>query len=353
MLSPRADTIFMGGKFITMEDGEPLAQAVAVSGGRFLYVGNKEEALKYAVEGTEIIDLEGKTVIPGIIESHAHPCYYGDQCATISLTGVVTTSMENVLKKVAAAVAKTPKGAWLFGWGWDEAKFKEGPYPITAELLDTVSPDNPIFIKRTCGHVGSVNTLAMKLCGITGNAVPPEGGKIFKDEKGEPTGVISGAIQNWIPFPKPTDEQIMELIATDIQDEIFRKGITTTTEMAAEARFVKIYQELQKQGRLKMRIRFYTFARSNVNCPATLAETVKVGLMSGFGNDTLRFAGMKYLLDGSTGGKTAAFSVPYVGEPNNFGTLYNNQDELNADMLLTAQSGLQASLHAIGDVAIE
>ena len=157
-----------------------------------------------------------------------------------------------------------------------------------------------------------------------------------------PTGVISGAVQNWIPFPKPTDEQIMELVATDIQNEIFRKGITTTTEMAAEARFVKIYQELQKQGRLKMRIRFYTFARSNVNCPATLAETVKVGLMSGFGNDTLRFAGMKYLLEREQpAGKTAAFSVPYVGEPDNFGTLYNDQDELNADMLLTAQSGLQ------------
>ncbi|HWP80619.1 MAG TPA: amidohydrolase [Candidatus Acidoferrum sp.] len=353
MLPPRADTVFTGGKFITMEEDAPIAQAVAVGGGRFLSVGSLEEAMKYAVEGTEIVDLGGKTVIPGLIESHAHPCYYGDQCATINLSGEATSSKENVLKKVAAAAAKTPKGTWLFGWGWDEAKFKEGALPVTAADLDTVSPNNPVFIKRTCGHVGAVNTLAMRLCGITADAVPPVGGKIFKDDKGEPTGVISGAVQHWIPFPKPTDEQIMELIATDIQDEIFRKGITTTTEMAAEARFVRIYQQLQKQGRLKMRIRFYTFARSNVNCPATLAETVKVGLMSGFGNDTLRFAGMKYLLDGSTGGKTAAFSVPYVGEPDNFGTLYNDQGELCADMLLTAQGGMQASLHAIGDVAIE
>ncbi len=183
MLPPRADTVFFNGKFITMEDEAPLAQAVAVSGGRFLCVGTKEEAEKFAVEGTEIVDLAGKTIFQESLRAMP-PCYYGDQCATINLSGEATTSMENILKKVGGGRCKTPKGVWLFGWGWDEAKFKEGANPITAEILDTVSPDNPIFIKRTCGHVGSVNTLAMMLCGITADAVPPVGGKISRTKKG-------------------------------------------------------------------------------------------------------------------------------------------------------------------------
>lgn len=348
-----ATTLLVNGKFITMEDDMPFAEALAIRDNRILYIGTDNEARKLASLDTEVIDLRGKTAIPGLIESHTHPTYYAQQLSGLKLSGTATTSLKALLRHILEAAKQTPKGAWICGYGWDESKFDEGPILLTKEILDTAAPEHPVFIRRTCGHIGVLNTMAMKQCGFSDQTPDPDGGHFFRSEGGELTGMISGSVQSLVPTPSLRLEHIKECFATTVQEEYFMRGITTTAEMEVEARFMRMLQELHHEKRLKLRIRVYESARKITIYEARLQSVIDLGLMPGFGDDTLSFLGMKYVMDGSAGGKTAAFSLPYKGEPDNYGELYNDQDELNEDMLKTAKAGLQAAIHAIGDRAIE
>ena len=353
MKNKKADILFINAKVVTMEDDCPYAEAVAIRDNKILFVGKDREALDYADSDTEVINLRGRLLLPGFIESHCHAIYYAEQCAAIKISGDTTNSRKKVLEQVANAAAKVPEGTWLFGWGWDEARFEEGPEPLNRHILDSIVPNHPVFLKRACGHVGVLNSLGLKLSGIDKNYVVPEGGNVFLDKNGEPTGIVAGKVQNDIPFPKATDQQLRVALEDTVQDEFLSKGVTTTSEMAAEPRFVRIHQQLRKEDKLRIRMRFYEMARSNINFQGQLHNAISMGIESGLGDDFLKFSGMKYLMDGSCGGKTAAISEPYVGDPENYGTLYNSLEDLKSDFIDGAKGGLQPCIHAIGDRAIE
>ena len=349
-----ADVLLINGRFITMED-ENIAQAVAIESDRILYVGSNEGALAFATDDTTIIDLEGRVASPGLIDCHTHPMSsYSHRFVYVDLRGENTSSLEKLLDCIRSAVEEKPAGEWIVARGFDESKFAEGPILLSAEILDQVAPNHPVLLIRTCGHISVLNTVAIQQCGFTDDAEDPAtGGHFFKDEDGHLTGMISGSILNKVHYPKPTDEQKENAMINGVQAEYFRKGITATGEMGARAVTFRFLQRLDRERKLKLRIGYYHAGR-RVRADESIAQKFyEVGIMPGFGSDHLKFLGIKFVMDGSTGGHTAAFSIPYQGEPNNYGELYNNQDALNDDILKSAQAGIQIAIHAIGDRAIE
>ncbi len=350
----RAEKIFVNGRFLTMEQEGETAEAVAVADDRILYVGSEEEAHAFADEDTEIIDLEGRVACPGLIDCHTHPMGYTTRFLNMDLCGEVTASLKNLLSRLKEQVEKTPEGEWIIGRGFDESKFEEGPILLSAKILDEVSTRHPLLLTRTCGHIGVANSLAMSLGGITDDTPDPAtGGHFFRDENGRMTGMISGSALSKIPAPTAKASQRKNAMIDGVQATYFSKGITASAEMGSVGVTFRQLLQLDHEERLKLRLGFYYAGRRSGKAQPMAQRLMDMGLTAGFGTPHVRFMGIKFVMDGSTGGHTAAFSLPYQGEPDQFGELYFDPEILREDLLKAAKSGVQVSIHAIGDRAIE
>lgn len=355
MIYKCADLLLKNANVITMEDDLPLAEAVAICDNKILYVGNEEEALMLCDSKTEIIDLNGKTVIPGLIENHNHPMEYAEQFVFVNLSGEVTKSKATVLKAISDKAQLTSPGEWLYGAGFDQMKFKEGyDYPSLNEL-DMAAPNNPLYVKRTCGHVALINSLAMKISGINRDTLIPEGAKIYKDEKGDPCGVISGPIKGRVPQKLLSDSEYFDNFVKYVQPEYLKKGITTTADSASISRYNSTWQKLYVNGNLKLRVRLWPMGRQLSMYERMLDHMVNLGIRTGLGNDWVRIAGVKFIMDGSIGGHTAAIAEPYFNElhPHNCGNLYYKLEEVSPDITKAMKAGLSCCIHCIGERAIE
>ncbi len=350
-----AEKLFINGKFLTMEREGEIAEAVAVANGRILCVGTEKEACLFADEDTEIIDLGGRVACPGLIDCHTHPMgSYSTRFIYMDLRGKHTASLKNLLACIEEKAKNTPDGQWIIGRGYDESKFEEGEILPTAEMLDRISDRHPIIITRTCGHIGVANSFALKLAGLDDSSPDPEtGGHLFRDRSGHLTGMLSGSALGKIPTPALTDAQKEEAMISGVQAEYFSKGITSTGEMGSVTKSFSLLQKLDKEGKLKLRVGYYCVGRRKPPAQPMAQRMMDMGLTTGFGTDRVRFMGIKFVMDGSTGGHTAAFSKPYLGEPDNCGELYNDPLILREDLLKAAKGGVQVSIHAIGDRAIE
>ena len=350
MKKQTAQMLLINGRFLTMEQPGQIAQAVAIANGRILFVGSTVDALQFVDEDTTLIDLQGKVAAPGLIDTHTHPMgSYAIRYAGVSLREV--RSVEAMLERIREKAAKTPKGEWIVARGFDESKL--GGAEVNAALLDTAAPEHPVYAVRTCGHVAVLNTLAMQISGFDDDSVAAPGGTFFRDAQGHLTGMISGSVKSRVPYPNPTDEQRKEGMIQGMQAECFRWGITATADMGATAKTFGLLQQLDQEGDLKLRVGVYISGGRKAAPDSVPQIFSKSGLLPGFGSEHVFFRGIKFVMDGSTGGKTAAFSLPYQGQPNNFGELYNDLDVLKENMYLCAKAGLQISIHAIGDRAIE
>ena len=351
-----ADLLLTNGRFITMEQPGEIVDTVAISDDKILFVGSENDAKQYVDAQTKVVDLGGRVASPGLIDCHTHPmASFAFRFTCVNLRGEKTASLANMLDAIRAKAKETPKGEWIIARGFDESKFTDGPVAITAKILDQATTEHPVFMSRTCGHIAVLNSAGMERCGFTNDAEDPStGGHFFRDEAGNLTGMISGAaLMNKVPLPSPTAAQREKAMIDGVQAEYFRKGITATGEMGSAAPTFKAVQKLDQAGKLKLRIGFYYSGRRNPpNVPKAQMLT-DVGMLPGFGSKHFKFMGIKFVMDGSTGGRTAAFSLPYQNEPENFGELYNDQDILNEDVLKSARAGVQISIHAIGDRAIE
>lgn len=353
MISATATLILTNGRFLTMEE-EATAEAVAIAGKRILYVGSDAGARAFQTEQTRVIDLGGRLASPGLIDCHTHPiASYAPLFIMIDFRGAATSSLKKFLSIIEEKAKTLPKGAWILGRGYDESKFSEGSTPPTAAMLDELTTEHPVFIRRTCGHVAVLNSLAMKLSGFTEDMEPPiGGGHCFRDENGRLNGLVSGALLRKVPAPPITADQRKKALIEGVQKEYFKNGVTSTAEMGGSGEYYRAYQELDQEKKLKLRVGLF-FSGRRVTEKSMSQSVSKMGFVTGFGSDHFRFLGMKFVMDGSTGGRTAAFSLPYADNSNNFGELYNNQDHLNEDILTCAKANLMVSIHAIGDRAIE
>ena len=349
------DAIYLGGKVVTVDEGFTIAEAFAVEGGRFTAVGTDEEVRALAGEGTEVVDLAGRTVIPGLIDSHLHQIGAALNAPRVSLLEART--MEDVRDAIAARVAETPPGEWvLASSAWHESVLDEGRLPTRADL-DAVSPDHPVFIPRG-GHVVAVNSKALEMAGVTADTPDPEHGVIVRDEAGEPTGVLledaTELVEAILPPPPPPEEQAALLRA--MMAELNGLGVVAVTEPGLNDDQIALYRELEAEGALTTRVQMLYRVRSDEEV-ARVAETYERDPTC---DGMLCFSGIKILLDGGVEG--ARLYEPYLvvaGEQpladyRGVMILPAGGIEGYRDMLrLAAEAGMQVQTHGVGDETID
>lgn len=335
------------GNVITMDDENPRAQAVFVINGIITKVGTNREVRTLIEDDTEEINLEGKTLIPGFIDCHAHPMSFGQALTRVNCSTPPINSIKDIIESVRQAAAEKREGEWIRGRGYDDFKLIEKRHPNRWDL-DEAAPKNPVIITRMCGHVSTVNSYALNLAGITKDTKDPEGGRIDRDPTTEePTGVLRGPAQGLVRrlIPRPTIQDMRKAINL-ASKEFLARGVTSISDAGVgSGQRVKVYVAAIREDGMPLRINMMM----SLN---TLQELAKLGLTTGFGDERIRIGAIKIVFDGSTTGRTAAVSESYLDTPENTGILYQTQEELNERVLAAHLAGFQVGVHAIGDRAI-
>src|ERR1051325_6243242 len=300
-----ADTIIINAVVHTMDTAQPTAEAVAIYGNRIVAVGSTIDIRKLAGPNTRTIDAQKRLLLPGFNDAHTHFLSGGFQLSSVDLRDA--NSPEEFALRINAFAAKLPKGRWITGGDWDHERWPDTKLP-TKELIDSFTPETPVFVNRLDGHMALANTLALKLAGVTRDTQDPPGGVIVRGKSGEPTGVLKDAAQNFVwkvVSPSTFEEKLAAAKAAT--DYAARLGVTSVQDMSAGSD-VGVYQTLLQRGELKTRI----YAIWPIPTWEKLAAT---GVRAAFGNDMLRIGGFKGFSDGSLGSTTALFFDPYADAP--------------------------------------
>ncbi|KPV65007.1 MAG: imidazolonepropionase [Candidatus Bathyarchaeota archaeon BA1] len=340
-----ADMVLKNGNILTMNLAQPQAQAVALQGEKIVKVGTDADMELWIGKNTKVIDLQGRTVVPGFIDTHVHIMGFGRSLTAIDFRGV--TSIEEVKRRLKMRVQETPTGKWILGRGWDQDHFVEKRYPTRWDL-DEVAPNNPVVFARVCGHVCVVNSKVLGLAGITRETAHPPGGQIDKDSKtGEPTGILRENAMDlvWRLVPEPSEEEFMEICGLACQRAV-EAGLTSLHWIIYSTAEVRVIQRLRAQNRLPLRVYIIIPVEH-------LGHLIDLGLRTGFGDDMVRIGSVKIVSDGSLGARTAALHEPYNDEPTTRGMRLYTQEELDAFVLKAHKAGLQLAIHAIGDQAMD
>ncbi len=340
-----ADSVLINGNIITMNHEQPKVQAIAIKHGRFVAVGTNEQIQLHAGRNTERIDLNGKTVVPGLIDTHVHGAALGRETLQLDVRSAKT--IKEITQKVKQWAGKVSDDEWIVGHGWDQDRLTEHRYPSRFEL-DQAAPNNPVILVRVCRHVGVANSRALTLAKITKKTEPPEGGRIDIDHRtGEPNGILRENALELIYkiLPIPTEEKLAEICLSACQ-KMVEKGITTAHWIISSMREMRTLQRLKNQKALPLRI----YALIPVEYLDQLAD---MGLTTGFGDNRIKIGGVKILTDGSLGARTAALKQPYNDAPNNKGMLLYSQKQLERLVKKAHEADMQLAIHAIGDRAIE
>lgn len=348
-----ADTVYRNGCIIPVDEEDSVVEALAVKYGSVAYVGSNGGVESYIGEGTEVVDLEGRCVTPGLISTHEHFLRYGlNALFGIDLWYPNVKSIDDIVKAVEKKVAETPKGDWVFGYGWDENLLEEKRFPNRWDL-DKVSPDNPVYLGRVYQMVAA-NSLAIELAGVNKDTPDPEYGKIFKDVNGEPTGVFHTILPSANPFvdmmPKITTERKEEAIIRACHD-YNSEGMTLIVDAtvgAVEPDDLVAYRNVHMRDELTARIyALYGFVRTVEQAKETIKNHTT------HGDDMFKLGGIKLSLDGGVVPRSGFFYDPYVDDPDNYGRTKWEKDDLMEAVRLLHDAGFQTCTHTIGDRAID
>jgi predicted amidohydrolase YtcJ len=339
-----ADVVIRNGTIYTASDKQPKAEAIAVAGGRILFVGSTADVAAYIGQDTKIIDLQGNTATPGLTDSHYHLTGVGQRERTLNLENTKNTSVEDFLEKVRVAAAAKKPGEWLTGRGWIESEWPKPVFP-TRSQLDRVAPLNPVFLVRADGHGAVVNSAALKLAGIDAKTKNPPGGEIMRDaQTGEPNGMITDNAKDLIQakIPPETEDDHVQNLAAGIAKTL-EQGWTTVHvpggSFAEIARLKKMYES----GASKLRI-YYA-----VSGPGPEARTLlSQGAVTGLYGDRLTVRSIKLYMDGSLGSMGAALLENYEGSSSK-GFFINQPEDLYPIIEQALKNGIQIMTHAIGD----
>ena len=347
----------MNGKIITIDPSGTVSEAVAVRDGRILKVGPNTEIKRLVGLRTRIVDLEGRTVLPGFIDSHEHCIKRGLQTDWVDCASPPTETIDDIVEALAAKAAEKAEGEWIIGHWFDESKLQERRFPTRYDL-DRASKRHPIYLGRAGGHNAVANSLALRLAGIDGDTPQPQGGRIEKDGSGEPTGRLDelaamNLVRSRIPAPSPKEAaEIMVRNWPQVEEELLSWGLTTVHEAHIKAPEAHAYQTLLAQEKLRIRVGLMLDGMAPYGGQAT-SDLSRQGLRTGFGwGDRLRVIGVKLGVDGAMGSHTAALHEPYENEPENRGIVRVTQEELTEETVRCHEAGLRVCIHAIGDRAI-
>jgi predicted amidohydrolase YtcJ len=339
------DLILYNGNFWTVDPRMPHAQAVAISGGRFLAVGSNDDVLHLASVRTRKIDVGQKTVLPGFIDAHTHPAEAGRlhlrqvDCDLRSIAAIQTALRDRA--------AKTGAHEWVLGFKYDDTKTSDGRR-LTLQDLDAAVPDHPVLVTHRGGHEAFANSAALKLAKIDETTPNPTGGQFDHDAAGHLTGRINErAIEsfNHVIPPTNTRDDYREGVKR-IAKMMTKTGITSVGDALGSPADLQAYQDARDSGDLLFRV--YCFIHSS-----SIDQMIAAGVRTGFGDEWVRVGGMKQVADGAISGRTARLSQPYVGHPNDYGTFSATEEELYEYGRKAYATGWQLGTHANGDVAIE
>lgn len=347
----KATLILVNGKVWTGNPAQPEAGAIAVDGNRILAVGSSADILKLATPDTKIVHLHGRRVTPGFNDSHVHVTVGGEDALGVHLTDI--HSPAEFRRRIADYARTIPKGVWILNGLWDEQRWKPAVLP-THELIDDVTPNNPVAVMRTDLHMLLANAVAMKLAGVDRNTKDVPGGVIGRDRDGNPTGIFKDAAKQLIlrAVPAETEAEVEKdfLVAEKIAA---RNGVTSIQDMATSytdqvARLrLEALQSLDRQGKLTFRVA--------ENMPLSDGKQMeKLGIRANFGNLHFHIGGLKSFADGGLGASTAWFMQPYTDAPSNYGTpsvQMQHPKQMFEEMQRADRAGLQLITHAIGDRA--
>jgi len=350
-----ADLILWGGNVITMDPRKPSAGAVAIKDGRFLKVGGNAEIKALAGRKTRRIDLRGRTVTPGFIDSHQHLSQYGTELLQIDCSPKRCRTIADIQKVVFQDANRKPPGAWIRGVGYDDTKTEPGKV-LTRRELDEVAPSHPVLIQQIGGHWGVVNSKALEAGGVREDSPDPKGGAFGRDPA---TGRLNGILYEQAEFAfvfEGTTGQPPVIPPFSLKDRIkgmrlagnryLASGITSVHDALVSAQTLETYQEASKTGKLNLRV--YMLITIEY-----LPQLRALNLKTGFGNEWLRIGGVKILADGAIAGRTAYLSEPYIGSEDR-GILAVESEQALHDLIRQGhEAGFQVCVHANGDRVIE
>ncbi|HEV8337382.1 MAG TPA: amidohydrolase [Candidatus Polarisedimenticolia bacterium] len=341
----KADLILVNGRIHTLDPAIPDSTAVAISGDRIERVGPDAEIVKLAGPGSKKLDLQGRAVIPGLIDAHVHLMRTGESLAELDLRGL--GSAAEAAAKVAEAAARTAPGDWIQGSGWDQNHWQPPEFPTTS-VLDAVSASNPVVLRRVDGHALWVNQAALDAAGITRGTSDPKGGRLLRDRAtGKPTGVL---LDDAMPLvldkvPTPSKETKQKWIE-EAGRKFLAAGVTSVHDAGVEPEDIDLYKMMVEGGRLPVRV-YAMLGGSNRKLPDYFA----IAPIHGYGDRRFTFRALKLGVDGALGSRGAALLAPYSDDPKNGGLITMPAEQLEQISREALRRGYQVCVHAIGDRA--
>lgn len=344
MIGLVAALLLTNGKIWTGDPQKPFAQAVAIEGNRIVAAGTNGEVT--ARQGDRVIDLHGHLAVPGFIDNHTHFIDGGFELSRVQLRDA--SSPQEFARRIGEYAKKAGSGVWVTGGEWDHTLWNPPALP-TRQLVDAVTPDNPVFVSRLDGHMALANSVALKLAGVTRDTQDPPGGTIVRDAQGEPTGVLKDAAQGFVDRVIPSASTAQRVAAARAGlAEAARFGVTAFCDMSGGEAYedFRAYQQLEKSGQLTARVYLFTPISAYKRLVAASVEKA-------FGSDRLRIGGLKGFADGSLGSSTAAFFEPFSDDPGNRGLTMQAMTDGSMKTWVTDANAhnLQVAIHAIGDRA--
>jgi predicted amidohydrolase YtcJ len=339
-----ADLIVTAEHIYTVNDARPEVRAMAIRDGHVLFVGSVRGAMALKGPSTRVVDFPHRTIVPGLIDAHAHLLELGAAVSEVDLVG--TTSYDEVVQRVAERAKQTPAGTWIMGRGWDQNDWGDTRFP-THEALSRAVPDNPVVLTRVDGHALLANARAMTLAHVTAATKDPTGGRIERLPNGDPSGVFvdnAKALINRV-VPPPTHEQTKQAILAGAK-EANRWGLIGVDEPGEPRAVIETYEELAKAGQLPLRV--YIMVRDNA---ADLAYYMAKGPQSALYDGHLWIRSIKLYMDGALGSRGAALLDPYSDDPGNSGLFVSKPEHIRAVAVEALKHGFQVCVHAIGDRA--
>jgi hypothetical protein len=354
-----ADLLLVNGTIVTVDSVRPTAQAIAIKGDRILALGTTEEMDRYQGPATKRIDLGGKLVIPGLIEGHGHFLGLGQSRMILNLAKA--ESWDNIIEMVSASTRDVADGAWISGRGWHQEKWSKAPVPAvegmpTRASLDSVSPNNPVFLDHASGHAAFANSAALKQAGITRHTRNPSGGEILKGPDGEPTGVlretaadlVAARMEAWRNSRGPEAvEADYRRMVTLAGAEALSKGITTFHDAGETFAAIDFLRTLASKRELPVRL----YVMAGGESLETYRQRLGAYRVVGMGDNFLTVRSVKLYIDGALGSHGAWMLKPYTDLPASVGLATTPPQLVEQIAAVAKADSFQVATHAIGDRA--
>lgn len=338
------DLVLYNANIITIDADRPRAQAAAIWRDRIMAVGTNDEVRALANRNTKLVDLTGRTVVPGFIDAHSHPAVAGR--LHLRQVDADLRSITAIQAAIRERAAKTPKGEWIVAFKYDDTKTAEGRF-LTREDLDAATTDHPVYVEHRGGHSAYVNSLAFERVGIKEDTPDPAGGRYVR-EGGRLSGRVletgQAIFERTIPYNYTRDDyrEGVKLISKMLA----KVGVTSVHDAYGNPADLGAYHDARDAGELLTRV--YCLIGSSA-----LDQLIAAGVRTGFGDEWVRVGAVKMTCDGSISERTARLSQPYIGRPNDYGILVRGEDQLYPIAKKAHDAGWQIGIHANGDVAID